>query len=399
MQESIIPYLHLLSSDNELTNEHAAKLIIIKSTINPQLILNATNDIFLFIRSITSVDNPKWGVVSSLILAITNAINLQPNSFMGNANPDPNLQYLVTFIQISQCITQRYFLSTEESCVAPFLLPFSQTLKKILSVRTVFPRDPLLSITDHCAVGFVPGASFIPFLVKMWGPIYQTFQSSPVEDFYRLSQPISSSNKEVVIFYLTLWCCSMPEMINYQEALNNLRNQNRKLLELIEKDEIPFRSPSVYLLDCIKSFTQERIKLIQIGRDNKNEWVRALTMYIQMTVNEKEEPIDIHSITSTKAKITSKVERLMEIPADIMVKKKTKRFYLYFIPDAKIFAWAPNTDMKQAQYLHLTEIASAKLDNLNQNLLNVVTFKGESYQFIFNSTIYSKLFSDALNSH
>lgn len=118
-----------------------------------------------------------------------------------------------------------------------------------------------------------------------------------------------------------------------------------------------------------------------------------------MTVNEKEEPIDIHSITSTKAKITSKVERLMEIPADIMVKKKTKRFYLYFIPDAKIFAWAPNTDMKQAQYLHLTEIASAKLDNLNQNLLNVVTFKGESYQFIFNSTIYSKLFSDALNSH
>lgn len=399
MQESIIPYLHLLSSDNELTNEHAAKLIIIKSTINPQLILNATNDIFLFIRSITSVDNPKWGVVSSLILAITNAINLQPNSFMGNANPDPNLQYLVTFIQISQCITQRYFLSTEESCVAPFLLPFSQTLKKILSVRTVFPRDLLLSITDHCAVGFVPGASFIPSLVKMWGPIYQTFQSSPVEDFYRLSQPISSSNKEVVIFYLTLWCCSMPEMIKYQEALNNLRNQNRKLLELIEKDEIPFRSPSVYLLDCIKSFTQERIKLIQIGRDNKSEWIRALTMYIQMTVNEKEEPIDIHSITSTKAKITSKVERLMEIPADIMVKKKTKRFYLYFIPDAKIFAWAPNTDMKQAQYLHLTEIASAKLDNLNQNLLNVVTFKGESYQFIFNSTIYSKLFSDALNSH
>lgn len=401
-QESLTPYLRLLSSNNVTTNEHAAKFIILQSTINPQLILKSCNDIFILIKSITSTDHPKWGVVSSLVFALSNSINLQLNLFMGNRNPDPNLGMLITLIQISQTITQSYFSSADESCISPFLLPFSQTLKKIFTNRTVFQRELLLAISDHCAVGFVHGASFIPFLVKSFDNILATFLSFlnfPLNDFSRLSQPISSPNKDVVIFYLTLWSCSLPDLLKSPEVLQYLRGQSRKILELIDLDEIPFRSPAVYLLDCVKSFSQERSTLVQRGKERKVAWFNALNSYIEVSLKQKEETVESYSNPMNKAKSTSKVQRLFEIPADIMVKKKMKRFYLYFVPDAKVFAWSPNTDLKQANYLHITEIESANLDNLNQNLLNVKTFKNDLYTFQFNSTVYSKLFSDALSSH
>lgn len=398
-QESLTPYLRLLSSNDETTNEHAAKFIILLSTINPELVLLSINDIYIFIKSITSTDHPKWGVVSSLVFALSNSINLQPNFFAGNRNPDPNLQYLIKLIQISHIITQSYFSSADESCISPFLLPFSQTLKKILANRTIFQREILLTISDHCTVGFVPGASFIPVLIKSWENILVTFQTPPLIDFSHFSQPISSPNNDVVIFYLTLWACSLPELIQYPEALQCLRSQSRRILELIELDEIPFRSPAVYLLDCIKSFNQERTTLVQRGKERKSGWFNALSAYIDVSLKQKEETLESYSNSINKASTTSKIQRLVDIPADTMVKKKMKRFFLYFIPDARIFAWAPNTDMKQAQYLHLSEIESATLDNLNQNNLNVHTFKGDSYQFQFNSTLYSKMFSDALSSH
>lgn len=398
-QESLTPYLRLLSSNNETTNEHAAKFIILQSTINPQLILQSCHDIYILIKSITSTDHPKWGVVSSLVFALSNSINLQLNLFMGNRNPDPNLAMLINLIQISQNITQSYFSSADESCISPFLLPFSQTLKKIFTNRTVFQRELLLAISDHCAVGFVQGASFIPFLVKSFDNILATFITFPLNDYSRLSQPISSPNKDVVIFYLTLWSCSLPDLLKLPEALQYLRGQSRKILELIELDEIPFRSPAVYLLDCVKSFSQERSTLVQRGKERKVAWFNALNSYVESTLKQKEETVESYSNPMNKAKSTSKVQRLFEIPADIMVKKKMKRFYLYFVPDAKVFAWSPNTDLKQANYLHITEIESANLDNLNQNILNVKTFKNDLYTFQFNSTVYSKLFSDALSSH
>lgn len=398
-QESLTPYLRLLSSNDEAANEHAAKLIMLQSTINPQLILQSLNDISTFIKSMTSTDHPKWGVISSLVFALSNSINLQPNLLIGNRNPDPNLQLLTRLIQVSQNITQSYFSSADETCIFPFMLPFSQTIKKVLANRTVFQRELLLTISSHCAVGFVPGASFIPFLVKSFDAILSAFQTSPINDFNLLSQPISSPNKDVVLFYLTLWSCSLPELLKYPEALQSLRGQSRKILELIEQDEIPFRSPAVYLLDCIKSFSQERATLIQRGKDRKTGFLTALSSYIEISMNQKEETAESYSTSMNKTKSTSKVQRLIEIPADIMVKKKMKRFYLYYVPDAKVFAWSPNTDMKQATYLHLTEIESANLDNSKQNILNVKTFKNDLYTFQFNSTVYSKLFSDALSSH
>lgn len=397
MQDSITPYLHLLSSNNELTNENAAKFIIIQSTMNPQLVLQSTSDIFLLIQSLTLTDHPKWGAISSLVLALSNAINLQSNFFTTNQNPDQSAQFLITLIQISQNITQSYFSSKDESTIPPFLLPFSQALNRILSYRNNITRELLHAISDHCAVGFVPGTSFVPILIKFWDNILSVFQSLSANDFSHFSRPISSPDKGVVIFYLTLWASSMPELIQCREALNSLRDQNRRILELIEQDEIPFRSPAAYLLDCFKSFTIERSKLIQIGKENKQEWFKALTSYIKISINEKEEEPSSNSIKKTKT--TSKIQRLFEIPADIMIKKKMKRFYLYFVPDAKIFAWCSNTDLKQAQYLHLTEIESATLDSLNQNVLTVTTFKKGNFEFMFNSTVYSQLFMEMLNSH
>lgn len=384
-QETIVPYLKLLCSEDITTTEQASKLIILQSTVNPKLIVQSIHDISFFLKSLTSSDYPKMNAITGIIMALVNALTQQ-----NQANqPKPDLCALV---EISQMITQCYFSTPIESSYPPFLLPYTAMLNRLLTTNNLIPPELLLTICDHCYIGFAPNASFIPFMFKMWN----SFQKAVIDlrdkpervndQLYRLSRPISSPNNDVVIFFLVLWSVKMPELIERPQFIQALAQQSRKILEFVENNTYPFNWPAKYLLACLKSNPPEQPKLIEYANTKKEEFISVLREY--MNSSHKAETTESHEAQKQAVQANISIQPIERLDAEMNVKNKRKKFYLYFYPEPKLFAWGPNIDMKELSFLQTSEIESAVLDESRPSkgpthyILTVTAFKNKE-QFKF----------------
>ncbi|OHS97617.1 hypothetical protein TRFO_09315 [Tritrichomonas foetus] len=383
-------FLQLLSSPDEQTCERAARYIIIYSTMAPQMILQNISYIQLFINSLCSVRNPKWSSISALILALSNAINIDQSLLA---------KVVLPMIQISQTVTKAYFASSDESAHAPFLLPLTQSLEKLfLTQKIKLTPEIFLSISEHCSIGFLPNASYVPFIVKLFPAAIEAIGRIPTQSLERICQPISSPSKDVVICYLTLWSYIMSDLFkaNRFDILVTLTSQIGKILEFIEADTFPFSSPANYLLDCIKSSIPERATLATQGASNRDKWLRILKDFI-LSMMKKEESdkkeSDMANVVVKEAPPLKGIEAEFTLVSN---KKKPKKCFLFYLPEAKIFAYGPNNDLRKASYLHISERESVTtLDE--ENIMFITTFKKEKLQFKLNSSHYLQQFCRALS--
>ena len=384
--DPIVPFLQLLSSSDLDVSDRASKYLIMESTVSPQIINQSVLDIQLFIQSLCVSRKPRWGVVSAISLALANAGSLDPQQIQPSV-----------LINICRCVTQSYFSAADESSYAPFLTPLVQTVQTALIRRKILP-DVMVQLAEHAAVGVLQNASLVPAVIKAWPSAVESMQSlleaSKISDAAKLASPISSPDNNAVLCFMTLWATVLPRFLEAKraEVVQALAPQISKILEFVEQDKYPFSSLANYLLDCIKSSSDERDVLAKNGAAKRDAWFKVLNEFVSNALkktdtNETAQPAELVSrdVKVVKPPLKGISVELFERKIDGKKKKviPKRTHYVSYSPEAEILSWSPSLEMKSMECVHKSQIESI-VSQPEENSL-IISAKKKEYQFKFNS--------------
>ena len=123
-----------------------------------------------------------------------------------------------------------------------------------------------------------------------------------------------------------------------------------------------------------------------------------------MNSSHKADKTESQEAQKQAAQASISIQPIERLEAEMNVKNKRKKFYLYFYPEPKLFAWGPNTDMKELSFLQISEIESAVLDECKPSkgpvfyILTVTAFKNkEQFKFFLLNQKKSRELTKCLN--
>jgi hypothetical protein len=147
----------LIASDISEISDRGSQLFILKSALVPDFVFKHITELKLLITSLCCAHPPRWGTVSSIVLAFSNALAIQPTAIS---------TCIADLLEIYRTISAAYLNAPLNWSLRPHLLPLVQAISKGFGGPLKMDIDILLTLTEQCIIGFVPSASFVPLMTQ-----------------------------------------------------------------------------------------------------------------------------------------------------------------------------------------------------------------------------------------
>ena len=336
MDDEVLSLLSLVASDYPGTSERASQSLIAISSIFPEKVFAHLSDFRLVLASLCAANCVRWGTVSSIFLVFANAIN---------TNPFAVEPHVVELIEMSKMVTQAYlFTPPLNSGYRPHLLPFVHALSKAFCTNVFrLNLEMLLALSDHCAVGFVPNASYIPMMVTQTNDILQLMKNSEPIHYERLCDPISSTDMDVVLFYVSVWAILVGKMCERPTIFHALSRKMKWLVQLVAENRFPYVMPARYIVDFVKASQREAEELVAVWKTVSESAFNTLDTLRRPTRPE----VDAAAEKEAEAKEAEKKARQAPLQTVVEVVKgqkssgkKGQRHDLFLLPEIDLLMWS-----------------------------------------------------------
>ncbi|OHT17417.1 hypothetical protein TRFO_12373 [Tritrichomonas foetus] len=378
-QKQLLQYLNFICSPDEDTQRRGMTCLISTSVLQPQIILSGMNEIKLLITSLCVSKSPKWGTISSILLALTNTIKCVPDQIQDQ---------MCTLISISKEITYSFLHSTSlDHAFRPHLFPFVNAISKAFQSGVTLNIEIFLKISEHCSIGFAPFASFLPVITSNLKTVINLISSCDSQYYPKLADPIESPDIDVTFFYVSIWAISMKTLINRPSAIQILMKHTKQLMELSNCEDAMFHEPCQFLLFCCRALQSqhEEIKqksnlLLPILMDRLKFRENLVYKAIESQMKETQEKPKTFMVQRTVVEVLQKKGR----------NSKWKQFELILADEAKILLWTTHKNLlREGVALHMKDITEVKIIPNNRkevdrdNVIKINTHKKEEYLIAF----------------
>jgi hypothetical protein len=263
-----------------------------------------------------------------------------------------------------------------------------QAISKLLHSRAV-SLSILLELTDQCVIGFLPGASVIPFMSEMVDEFVQLIQSCDPAHFVALSDPISSPRRAVVRFYTLLWALAIGGLLDRPPALAALARHSLCLLHLVEQPQDPLGNAAKYILDCLKvSAPAVTAQLRAVGESLSKVIAQDLKSVkpkpVQPPAEETVAPSKVAAPPPTPSPAAPDLATLTSAAEVLLLgkgKKKPQSCTARLMPDARILTWVAAAEISGEEAIDLLDVK--KVSTPGQGMLRVDAKSGLSVQLQF----------------
>lgn len=380
MSESsiFINHLNFICSSNKSTSYRSLNFILNMSLLNPSVIISNIDAIKLLISTLSHSREPNWGTISSIIIALSNAVSICSGI---------QQETMVKLINISYEITNSFLHTTSIDYVfRPHMFPFIDTIfQKINNGEIKMSLDILLAISDHCSIGFLPYVTFIPVLLASFQQIESIVLDCDATYYDRLTMPIESPDIEVVFFYISLWVIVIKDLITRPRLIQSLMRHSKTLLEYSESSDSALSKTSRFLLDCVKALTPQISEVKRISEENRT---KLLTL-LEKRMAYKNELLGKELM---KPKNNQKTYFLFRTTGEVFMKKgkKWKQYEIVIVEEARIFMWSDNKSrLHDGVAIHKSEIKDVILcpqkskEYDKENIIKINMKKGVEYLISF----------------
>ena len=376
----IIDMLSLLCSSDGGVRRNSSAAFISLSFTHPEIIIDKINEIKLVLISLCATSTPCWATVSSIMFVISNAINLHPISLRTKL-PD--------FIEISRIITKAAFNQNNNvERFQPILSYYSQSIIKNYNSSFQVTKEIILSISEHCLLGFLPYSSLIQLLVEKFQQVVIIAKEMGNDDLMKLAKPLSCTENMIIKFYLTLWVNLMASLMLNPFAVEAIRTQALKLISLSKNYE-----DAKILVNISKASPKEKAAL---NKDIKKYAERSLSKLksaqeahtkAEVTTFKKEVP---KAGMSTRFELhITEVSILLQksIPKKLKSKKWLECLELRLVEEASILFWKKKnhykaTALQCSDIDNISLIQQSKSDCDKENVIMIQTISTKHYIFI-----------------
>jgi hypothetical protein len=365
----VVPYLRLVSSDNGDINERMGNILILQSISSPGIMLKHVPEFKLMITSLCCASPIRWGTISTIILAFTNALAIQPTAIS---------DCIFDLLDICYTITQAYKMNPVATAFRPNLLPLVKVIARGFTGPLHMTIELLMALTRQCSLGFVPSSSFIPLMVQNANDIVSIILQCDPEHYIALVAPISSTRRSVKQFYTSIWGIVLGDMFDRPLALLALARHTESLLEMVaSKDTTPLKTAAKYLLDGIKASPAQRTELVKLKRDMAKSLSEFVTGMLTKSARRTGEHVRTESISAAsppaheepKPQPTGIIHRQA---ADLLVESKLRnkvtKVELVLSPEAGVVTWGVvGKPIGKGEACHVSEITSVKTDTVGKS--------------------------------
>ena len=354
MDDEVLSLLKLAASEDPDTSQRASETLIMVASLFPEQVFMHMGEIKLVLASLCCANCVRWGTISAIFLAFANGIN---------TNPLAVETHVVELIEMSKMVTKAYlFTPSLSSSYRPHLLPLVHAMNKAL-LNNIFKLslEALLALSDHASIGFVPNASYMPLMVAQTNEVLQIMKNSEPVHYERLCDPISSTDKDVVLFYVSVWAILVGRLHERPTIFRALSRKMKWLVELVAENKYPYVMPARYIVDFVKASQQEADELAASWKpvsESAFNSLDALRRPIRMEIDA--------DVTSEQPAEEAAEEKRQQQPLTIFVEvvkaakptgKRGTRCELILLPDARILMWAKKgREAKEGDAIQLSDI-------------------------------------------
>ena len=217
-QSQLLQNLNIICSSDKETQKRGLDCLISTSIIQPQNILSSLNEIKLLLTTFCIDNNPQFGAISSILLALSNSIN----SLSDQIKEDQ----LCHLISISQVAAYSFLHTTpDDYAFGPQLFSYVSSLSQLFQGNNNSKRLSLtvfLKIIEHCKSGFAPYASLLPILIENFQTVISILTSCNSVYYPKIAEPLESSDMDVVYYFVALWTVAMKDLAEKPSAIQAL---------------------------------------------------------------------------------------------------------------------------------------------------------------------------------
>lgn len=346
--------------------------------------LTYLDSIELFVAAVCASNTPDWGIISVIVICLSNAIN---------QNPDKLPDYINQLIEVSYTITHAYFSTFDNhKQLQPNLNPLACSL--IYNSKSVgtYDLNTLFTLAEHCYLGFLPGASLAQIVIDKVSSFAQLIRDGNYEEYVKLSIPLGSQDEFSMISFLLLWIFLLSET-NHQHAISALTRQICVLNKMLARPE-PISSCAQFLIDCINSSQGD---LDGLSKKANLVYKNALLDYENYKENliiENQQLLNRNNSSSTFSSQSAHDTHAtqVEILTSKLGSKKWTSKIIMLLEEAAILMWSDRDDcLLNGMAMHLENIDSFKISKSKTNELKIKSEKN-SYCISFSSEYSAKSF-------
>lgn len=398
-QTQLLQNLSTICSQDSETQRRGLNCLVLTSIIQPQIILSGLNEIKLLLTSLCITKNPKWGSISSILLALTNTVN--------NLSDQIKEEQICNLISISQFVAYSFLHTTpNDYAFGPHLFSYVTVLSNLFQDSSNTKRLSLnvfLQIIEHCLIGFVPYASLLPILINNFQTVISLLTSCSPSYYTKIAEPLESSDMEIVYFFVSLWTVAMHDLAEKPSAIQALLAHSKtiaslssmKITSILLSDgsklnsSSDFSEPCQFLLMCCHAIhlqksdiKQKSDQFMPILIETMNRRQKHSIELLEEMLKEEEEAKTqkVYMIHRTTAEVTQKKGRQL----------KWKQFDLILADEAKILLWTTSKSLlKDGVGLHMSDLLDPKIVPKNtkefdrDNIIRINTKKGNEYLISF----------------
>ena len=330
-EADFLDILSLMASSDPRILLNSSDLFYDFSFKHPIIVCKSLNEVELLIISICSSNDPHWGVISSILFGLSHVISQVPKILKKRFH---------TFVKISNQIS-RTFLSSyrHTSYNFPIQYNYIESIINNYDLSWKLSKKSFFYITENCMIGQICKLSYLQILINKFEDVLAMVMKFEYDELMIIVKPISSPDKSVMQFYLTLWLCIMIDKIDDAVAIRVLRTQSEALLK-IKKNKDRFQPAADFLFDIIKTPLKCQKEMASKGKEI-SEKILAL---LKTSPEEIEQEEDEHKETTNKVETHSQIFKTqVSVLYNKLVSKKWKdKMELRLVEEASILYWAKN---------------------------------------------------------
>jgi hypothetical protein len=364
-QADIKTYLKLVCSDNGDINERMGNVLILQAINSPEIMLKHIPEFKLSITSLCCANPIRWGTISTIILAFTNALTMQAPAIR---------DCIYDLLEMCFTITQAYKMYPLSTAFRPHLLPLVKVISRGFSGQLEMSIDLLLALTRQCSIGFVPSSSFVPMMTQHTARIVTLIRECEPEHYVALAEPISSSRRSIRQFYTSVWGIVIGDLFDRPLALLALSNHTQTLLGIVSgHDNAMLKMAAKYILDGIKASPVQRAELAKLKQDMSKALLESIANMFVKAVKRAPEPARAEAAAPAAPAVHEEARTPQSVilhkqTAEIVIESKLRnrvvKVELVLSPEAGILMWpAVGKPVSKEEICHVSEIATAKADS------------------------------------
>lgn len=330
-KNDFLDVLSLMASSDPNILLTASDLFIEFSFKDPNTVFKYLDEVELLLISICSSNAQRWCVVSSILFGLSHVVNQIPTTLK---------KRLHTFIRISHQISQAFLSSYSHSSYNfPIQFYFVEAILNNFDKSWKLSKTSFLQITENCTIGSVCKTTFLHLLILKFEDVLEMALKFEYDELMLTVQHISSPDKNVMRFYLTLWVCLMVEKIEDSVAIRVLRTQSEALLK-IKKNPDDYQVAAEYLFDIVKTPLKCQKDMVLKGMEIKEKVCNLLKTSQESSHHENYN----YKKQSNKSDTHSQIFKTqVSVLYNKLVSKKWRdKMELRLVEEASILYWAKN---------------------------------------------------------